>query len=1640
MSHTPTLNQPTDAPTASSSYPLSTASAADTSAAAEELAARLRAELAATTDKARQARLLFEIANLEERSGDEPAAARDYLSAYNADQSFREPLEGLVGLLERRRSLKNLGKLIDALERSASSPDEKVRALLMRATYQADVVEDVTAAMTSAQDATRVEGAPAAERASAWLTLEVLAGRTGDMTARESALAERTKFATQPAWRALLLLGRARAAANGGQIDDAVALLEEARSLGSSATWAVTSALEQLVREHAATRGQDEVRARAEAHANALDDIATLIEQALRDPARGDALGVPQWLRSTPRLVDASLNAADERRVLGQLDQAAATLDRALSHVAPASADETSIAEGALVDARIRIAEQTGDTALAAQLAERRLASEKDGALAAALAMRIAEHAAAQGDVARAFEALSRAVASDPGSLPARALQLDMLADGGDPGTFAGQLESFAEHLASDNARARAFLLAAYVWAIQARDVAGAKAALSQAGMYGIAPTFAARVARVLAGIAGDLGWYEEATKRLLAAGVDDQEAVSLYVELVRLRHARGDRDGEAKALREMSGTAKGGWLARILEAFLPSSSASAAEAGDRAAMSDHLAEGSTNTSDRARTALEELAAMEAQKDPELAHGLSIVAAARARAAGDIDSARRQLREVFSSDTSDPIVATMLADLEREAGDRTAAADIASTAAGATTDAELASALRFEAAFERWRGGDRAGAIREMEAMVGSAPEAAKIALAWAARGDNGESIDARRKAIELAADAGLVEERILALERFAVEVAGGDPDAAATALAVIDRTPEGDLGVASALARLAWSQGTADPSAIREATARIEARGPLAFTLALAEQTRIARESNDRDEFTRAARRWFEGGGGAPAALEWLAGATAVGDAKEEHQARLALASLLEGEARECMLASAALARARAEPGESPPLVAGNSAAVRLANLELAPPGSDPRRRRAALTELNGALGGDAEADAVPLSGWAALAAEDFDGARSAFEKTIDSRPGDLAAWEGLRVCAEMTGNRPLRARAAAELGARCKNASRGAAFWEEAALLWLELEDEARADEALEQSFLRDAGRAVAFDKLFRRVRARKDNDRLLGLITRRLEAADDPAEILKLFWEQSRVLRELGDQDAALRSLERVTELDPDHVGALALLGEINIRRGFFDDAAASLARLAMLESAPAKNRITAGVAAVDLYENKLARHDKALEVLLSLHHAKLSTLPVRERLARSAARTGAWNEATAMLEELMNERAEAAGRIEAARLAMTIHRDRLAHPQGAAAAIVKLLQESPADGEALDMLLETEHAAYVREPLLQNARRTLAESLASRPTDATTVRRLAKVAHALADDALYQAALGVLVALGAADSRSEQTLSHLVASKSRPPLIAIDAKMMRSLLAPGDEGPVADLFVLLGPTLVESFGPSLQSCGVGKRDKVDPRSGLALRNEIAAWAGAFGVHEFDLYVGGSDPLGAQGIPGEPPSLVLGTGHTAPLSPKARARIARELLAIVRGTTVVRLRDDITMAAVVVAACKVSEVPITHPPYAVLVEVERLLGRALARRTRKMLPDICRSIVSRGADARAWTKCALASLDRVAAVASGDPNVVLADMVGASKHSVPPSVSGNARAEAVLRFVLSPQYIELRRSLGLDGTDMP
>jgi tetratricopeptide (TPR) repeat protein len=951
-------------------------------------------------------------------------------------------------------------------------------------------------------------------------------------------------------------------------------------------------------------------------------------------------------------------------------------------------------------------------------------------------------------------------------------------------------------------------------------------------------------------------------------------------------------------------------------------------------------------------------------------------------------------------------------------------------------DAALRGARLLEAGFELWKNGDRGSAFASFESASAALREPAAPVMAWAARGIEVDALEGRRRGLELAG-----ADPATALERVALEATMGDPDDAASALAAVDLGGSESLRLAAALARLVWPRGSTEQEALAAALETLSGAGDAARNASAAENLRIAREEDTGsapDQLT-AARQWLAVGGGAPAAVEWLAAAMASGEASLEVPARRALADHLADEAREAMNASATLLEMVTGADETLALVAGSSQAARLANLELARPGCDPRRRAAVLSELDRSLGDDGDLDGLALAAWSSLAAGESTIALEAFRTITATRVDDLQAWEGMRTAAEKLSDREAYAVACEQLGARCANGVRGAAFWEQAALSWSKLGPpfDTRVEAALDASFTRDPARISAFDPLFRRVRDRKDADKLLDLVARRLEVTDDPSEIAKLYWEMARVLREKGDPDGALEALEHVTIFDENHVGALALTGEIFIRRGMFAEAAEQLSRLATVEAAPPKNRITAGVAAVDLYENKLGRHDLALEVLLHLHAAKLTTLPVRERLARAAARTGAWPEATAILEELMHERPERDGRIEAARLAVAIHRDRVHSPRGALTAVTKLLDEAPGDGEALDVVLSLEPSLPQRPQLLERGRDALLLSLHETPGSLDNQRRLARISHALGDASLEQSALSCSVALGGPDGSSEQRIMLLGSTKPRVPQIALTESMVRQIMAPGDDGPIADLFAVLGPTLVESLGPQLAALGVHpKKDRIDPRAGISLRNEIATWAGAFGITSFDLYVGGKDPGGVQGIPGETPAIVVGSGVNAPLSPTTRARVARELLAIVRGTTVTRWRDDTTIAAIVVAACNIVKVPVEHPPLAVLAEVERLIAKAIHRKTKASIVPICKAFAQRGQDAKQWAARARSSQGRVAVLASGDVSVVLADVFGEPIERLGGVARDDLRAHELLRFVLSRPYFDLRRAIGLEG----
>jgi tetratricopeptide (TPR) repeat protein len=1556
---------------------------------------RLRAERDANDNPALAAVLLHEMGVLEERFGDEAAAARDHLAAVNEDPEFKEPLERLVAIIERRQSYKNLGRVLERLVRVADTADERSRALVEQAAFLADQQNDLDGARLALLEA--AEQTPA--DASVWLALELIATRLSDRELTLRALSSRAALTQNRTLRALLYIDLAELRAEEGELDAAFEALDRAASDGGEACFLSLLCLERLAHVHS----QLDVEARA------LEQQGELIARAILEPDAAEAQGVPRFRREPAQVAEIFLRAALLHRKRGDAERSATLLDRALGHTPN---------EPLLLHARLELAEAVADTATVARLAEAELALGVDGEAGAALWLRLADAAARDNEREKALAAVEKALALAPASVPARALSLD-LRSRGEPSSYATALESLSEQFEQDTAKANAYLSAAYVWAHKATDVSGAKAALTQAAMYGASPLVAARVARMLAALLGESGWYEESTRRLLAQGATESELVELWLELARARALRGDANATFAAFSSVATAPGGAWVGNALAAYV----------APWLTVPDGVESAATSAPASALKTLAEL-----ESDAGQARALRIVVALRALLRGDVELALEDLSALHRDEPSDLVVMAGLALLLQERGEAEKARDVLERSAADVHDNALAAALSIAAGFASWQLGHRARAVEAFQRAAEQQPDAGLNVLGWALCAAEPDDISARGRALDALVES---DPALAQLERFTLDIGRrGAEDAAFGALNAIGTSNE-DLAKAAELAQALWAPGDAGSLNRRDALKTLAGVSPAAARLshAVLHQMELDSARGTPDPFSalESARAWAESDGSLVPALEWLSFALASDDREQEISARRALAERLSAPASHVIAASAALIAALSSKGEHD-LLEGDHSALTLANLEIAAPGLDPGLRSQALLGALPALGDECTPIATAMAGFNQLAAGDVDGATASFRSVVEAFPEEVIAWEGLRAAALASGDRATLAEASAALGDAVSDDVVGARLWEEAATILLdELGDAARGEYALTRATERDIELFSAFDRLFRIVRAKKDGPTLLHLIERRLAVAVETAEVVRLHWERARVLRETGERERALIELTQVRELEPDHVGALALTGEICITMQRFEEAAEHLARLAAHGEAPQQQRLMSGVAAVDLYEGRLKNLPRALEVLTGLYRAGLTTLPVRERLARTAARAEDWEQATEVLEQLMTERETPGGRIEAARLAMAIYRDELRMPEAAEAAAARLLEEAPDDGEALDLVLTGVFSQSLTRTLLERGLRVLTQKLEQDPLNRERVDRVARIAGELGRLPLRQAALGALVALGGDARAIDAELTRLDERVARQPRIAIDEGAFKTLADPSDSGPIGELVHALASTIAETLGPNLTTFGVGKRERVDPRAGLAVRNEIAAWAGALGVGEFELYVGGNDPDAVAGIPTELPALVIGRDVVAPLRPYHRQAVARELLSLRRGTSIILHREPDDLHALVVAACRIAEVNLPSPPFALLGEFQRLLGKMPRRVRNKVLPDLARAVMKSSQQPSEWYRAARSTLDRIATVAAGDVSWVLAPAARQRGH-IESSMEGQARAKRLLSFVLSPAYLELREKLGM------
>jgi len=1553
---------------------------------------RLQAEYDAAPSAVAQALLLHEIAVLEERLGEEAESIRDHLGATDAEPSFHEPLERLSGVIARRGSSRLLGRLLERLGRIAESPLERARAFLDHAANLADRDNDLEAARKALEAAAEAtHGDPAV-----WLSLEYLAGRLSDASLAERALGERAELAEKSEFRALLLMDLAERLAERGDIEGALGKLEQARGLESTVSYAVSRALERL-----GSRAD-----RPDVVGEALEAQARFVRDAVRDPAAGDARGVPSTRRSLAEAADAWLRAAELNRRIDP-DGAAELVDRALE----ALPDSPLLAR-----VRLELFDAVGDVKGAESFLQARLErGHLPAALASAFWLRLARAADAEGDRPRAHAALERALELAPDGVVARALELEWAEAEGDLAALSRALDRAAAIAPEGPAQIQAALSLADLRGRRLKDTSGAEAALTRAREAGASAERVIGLARLIAVAANDPALAERVTRAHAEHIENPEERAAAYFDLARTAAARGDSAQMQAALARLADNESSSWLGRVLGAY-------ASPPG--------------SPPDVERTEQAMLALASTEPDAATARALRLVLAARAVRRGAVEVARDALEELGRDAAGDLVVTSALSALLAES-DRPRAANLLLGAARAHAQPDVSRALELASGVLAFRSGDKQRALESFERAAEHKPAGGVGLLGWALAESTADDPRLRRRALEALA---VTAPDLAALERFALEVGKGeDPEAAISALDRLRSAEDPELRRAGDLAGALDGPGEAGAVPRRQALEAVADWSPEAARLsrALSHQLELvatpAGAAPDPERTRVSASRWAATDPGIAPVLEWLSAAIAAHDVVDEVAARRALAERLSNGVSESILASAALA---AELGGLDATFApeADSPAAQLVELELSAPGRGPERRARALERAAPLLGDDAAFTALVLAGYNQLAARDLDAAIQTFRRAVEELPEEVVGWEGLRAAALAAGDRETLAEACAALGDAVSDGSLGARLWEEAAAILLdELGDAERGEFALTRAVERDIRRQSAFQRAFRAIRARKDHPRLIELIDRRLGVAEEPAELVKLLWERSRAQRELGDREGARRTLEQVQALDPEHVGALALSGEIHLALGRFEPAAESLSRLSQSPQAPAEQRLMSGMAAADVYESRLDDPQRAFLVLSALERTGLGNLVVRERLARTGVKSGHHLDAARALEQLMLEREDSDGRATAARLAVAIYREKLGRPAEAERAVTALLGEVPDDPEGLDLVLSGVFQPEVGDPLLERGLKALVQKLSIAPFDRDNVERLARVSAELGLAARRQAALGVLVALGADKSRVDPELWALDRNVAHTPQSVISETQLPQLVDPEDHGPVGELLRLLDGTFIEALGPNLSSLGLGRRERVDARAGTPLRNEVASWAAALGIEDFELYVGGPDPEGVLAIGTEKPALVVGSAVTSPFTPRQRQAVARALFAIRRGMASLLDREPADVRSLVVAALRTAELDPPFPGSANDAEYQRRIQREIPRKARRALPEVAARVLASGQDPAVYYRAARSTLDRLGVVAAGDASWVLAQTV-ATRGDEPHGPEEKERARRLLGFVLTDAYLELRERLGM------
>ncbi len=549
-------------------------------------------------------------------------------------------------------------------------------------------------------------------------------------------------------------------------------------------------------------------------------------------------------------------------------------------------------------------------------------------------------------------------------------------------------------------------------------------------------------------------------------------------------------------------------------------------------------------------------------------------------------------------------------------------------------------------------------------------------------------------------------------------------------------------------------------------------------------------------------------------------------------------------------------------------------------------------------------------------------------------------------------------------------------------------------------------------------------------------------RIVMVSDDAQVLRSAHFQLGELwsTKVGDVRQAISSYQNVMAIAPDETVALTKLYQLFVQDKDWENAADTIARSIEVEGDP---EVLVGhlVSLADIQEKGFGNPELAVEQLRRALEIDPLQSDVLDRLIELYANLSDWEALCAAIGAFL--------------AALPVERQGrgIAYRQTFGEVLNKQLGQPAAALEQYQAIIEVDpsnvEARLATAAILVGERRfdeAIAEHKEIQGLDMLNLQSLDQMRAIWASQGMHElsyAAEAVLVCVGEGHAVEQSYREHR-ARGTRLPKVPLDPEAYEAVLVhPGESRVGSNVLAVLGEVAHRIRPPRLSDWGVGKADRLSPRSDDPLKEIVREVGTLLGIErEVEIYSSQTRPREIDLLCTDPPALVAGVGlMNAFSSMEIRFQVGRLLSVIRNRAWIAHDLSGAELGALIRAACAAVEIPLPGGSESrdQLLESARLIQRSHSRRGRRTLEEACRALTSsQELDPTPWVQGMRSTALRSGLWVVNDFetafNYLKQTEPGLSQADVSTLVSQTRRSELateLVHFWLSEEYLSLQRA---------